>query len=133
MCVHCSTFTVYVNCVRAHRVRAHRVHRVRGHHVHRVRCDNDDVTRLYKSFEIMKKYFANVEPKPAKTISISKFSSHNYVRKRIFNSIVLKETDPYELFSLISLLDSKKAVGHCGISCKIVKIFTYLSNTIQNF
>ena len=54
----------------------------------------------------MNKHFVNVATNLAKTFSMSKFSSRNYFRKRISNSIVLKETDPYEIEKILAYMIS---------------------------
>ena len=79
-----------------------------------------------KICEVMNNHFTNVGPKLAGKIPKSNVSYTKYLGRRTCNSIVFKETDPFEIFSLISLLDPQKIVGHDGILCKTIKVLAYI-------
>ena len=91
---------------------------------------NKDITSPQKICEVMNNHFTDVGPKLAGKIPKSNVSFTKYLGRRIRNSIVLKETDPFEILSLISLLDPKKAVGYDGISCKTIKLLAYVISPI---
>ena len=74
----------------------------------------------------MNNHFTDVGPKLAGKIPTSNVSSTKYLGRRMCNSIVFKEIDPFEIFSHISLLDPQKAVDHDGISCKTIKVLAYI-------
>ena len=78
----------------------------------------------------MNNHFTDVGPKLAGKIPKSNVSYTKYLGRPICNSIVLKETDSFEILSLISLLDPKKAVGHDGISCKTIKLLAYVISPV---
>ena len=66
--------------------------------------------------------FASFKKKSTPMIPSYANSSSDYLCNRISNSIFLDDTDPEEIFKIISSLNIKKAVGPNEISSKIYKI-----------
>ena len=88
---------------------------------------NEDITSPQKIYEVMNNYLPNFGPKLAGKVLTANVSFTKYLGRRKRNYIAFKETEPFEIFSHISLLDPQKAVGHDGISFKTIKV---LANTI---
>ena len=86
-----------------------------------------DGKRYYDALSItqnLNNFFVNVGNKQCASIAPT-ISPLNFLTHRIPNSEVFEETSPYEIFSLIARLSSKKSDGPDDISASILKSINY--------
>ena len=92
---------------------------------------NKDIASPQKICEVMNNHFTDVGPKLAGKILKSNVFYTKYLGRHVYEILLcLMETDLFEIFSLISLLDSQKALHHDGKSCKTIKVLVYLISPI---